>query len=145
MKAARRVRFPRIAVALLLSLALYACVDGDSPTSSDGSGRGGGAGAAGLLVGQWSRTEVFTADDGGVHSSRTVWRFGEDNSAQRLVIATDIAAAFSDTVVASALWEASGTQLTIHFQPPDSGTVSFAYQVHLSTLTIGGVQFVRDE
>jgi hypothetical protein len=134
-----------MAMALLLALALHACVDGDSPTSPGGSGRGGGTGASALLVGQWSHNEVFTDDDGGVHGSRTVWRFDDDSTAQRLVIATDIAAAFSDTVVAGALWEASGTELTIHFQPPDSGTVTFAYQVHLSTLTLGGVQFVRDE
>jgi hypothetical protein len=96
-------------------------------------------------VGQWSHDEIFTDDNGGVHSSRTVWRFEEDSTARRLVIATDVAAGFADTVAANALWEATGTKLTITFQPPDTGTVTFTYQVHLSSLTLGGVEFVRDE
>ena len=137
---------PRVTVALLAALMLAACVDGGAPLSPDTtSGRGGGTGAGALLMGQWSHTEVFTADDGGVHSSRTVWRFAEDSSAERLVIATDVAAGFADTVTTTALWAASATKLTITYQPPDSGTVTFAYQVHLSTLTLGGVEFVRDE
>ncbi|HET7622448.1 MAG TPA: hypothetical protein VFK39_11155 [Gemmatimonadaceae bacterium] len=137
---------PRLVITLVLALAIFACVDGDAPLGPDTtSGRGGGSGAAGLLIGQWSHDEVFTDDNGGVHSSKTVWRFEEDSSARRMVVATDIAAGFADTVVANALWTATGTQLTIAFQPPDSGSVTFPYQVHLSTLTIGGVQFKRDE
>lgn len=137
---------PRAAVALILTLAIFACVDGDSSLRPDTtSGRGGGSGAAALLVGQWSHDEVFTDDNGGVHSSKTVWRFEEDSTARRLVIATDVAAGFADTVAADALWEATGTQITITFQPPDTGTVTFPYQVHLSSLTLGGVEFMRDE
>lgn len=137
---------PRAAVALILTLAIFACVDGDSALRPDTtSGRGGGSGAAALLVGQWSHDEVFTDDNGGVHSSKTVWRFEEDSTARRLVIATDVAAGFADTVAADALWEATGTQITITFQPPDTGTVTFPYQVHLSSLTLGGVEFMRDE
>ncbi len=137
---------PRALIALVLALAIFACADGDAPLRPDTtSGRGGGNGAAGLLIGQWSHDEVFTDDNGGVHSSKTVWRFGEDSSAQRLVIATAVGADFADTVRANALWEAAGTQLTVTFQPPDTGSVTFAYEVHLSTLTLGGVQFQRDE
>lgn len=137
---------PRTAVAFILALAIFACVDGDSSLRPDTtSGRGGGSGASALLVGQWSHDEVFTDDNGGVHSSKTIWRFEEDSTARRLVIATDVAAGFADTVAADARWEATGTQVTIAFQPPDTGTVTFIYQVHLSTLTLGGVEFVRDE
>jgi hypothetical protein len=137
---------PRTVIALILTLAIFACVDGDAPLRPDTtSGRGGGSGAGALLVGQWSHDEIFTDDNGGVHSSRTVWRFEEDSTARRLVIATDVAAGFADTVAANALWEATGTKLTITFQPPDTGTVTFTYQVHLSSLTLGGVEFVRDE
>jgi hypothetical protein len=137
---------PRAAIALVLTLAIFACVDGDAPLRPDTtSGRGGGNGAGALLIGQWSHDEVFTDDNGGVHSSKTVWRFGSDSTAQRLVIATDVAASFADTVLTNALWEATGTALTVTFQPPDTGSVTFAYQVHLSTLTLGGVQFQRDE
>lgn len=135
---------PRAALALLLSVAILACVDGDS-TGTGTSGRGGGNGAAGLLVGQWSHTEVFDDDNGDVHSSSTVWRFEEDSTAQRMVIATSVAAGITDTVTANARWDATATDLTLTFQPPDSGTVTFPYQVHLSTLTLGGVQFTRDE
>jgi hypothetical protein len=143
----RAVRaLPRTVIALILTLAIFACVDGDAPLRPDTtSGRGGGSGAGALLVGQWSHDEIFTDDNGGVHSSRTVWRFEEDSTARRLVIATDVAAGFADTVAANALWEATGTKLTITFQPPDTGTVTFTYQVHLSSLTLGGVEFVRDE
>jgi hypothetical protein len=137
---------PRTVAALVLALAIFACVDGDSTLRPDTtSGRNGGSGAAALLVGQWSHDEVFTDDNGSVHSSKTVWRFAEDSTAQRLVIATDVAAGFADTVMANARWEASGTQLTITYQPPDTGSVTFAFQVHLSSLTLGGVEFVRDE
>lgn len=137
---------PRTATALVFALAMLACMDGDASLRPDTtSGRGGGSGAAGLLIGQWSHTRIFTDDNGGVHSSETIWRFEEDSTAHRLVIAADVAAGFADTVAAHALWEATGTKLTITFQPPDSGTVSFTYQVHLSTLTIDGVQFMRDE
>jgi hypothetical protein len=143
----RAVRaLPRTVIALILTLAIFACVDGDAPLRPDTtSGRGGGSGAGALLVGQWSHDEIFTDDNGGVHSSKTVWRFEEDSTARRLVIATDVAAGFADTVAANALWEATGTKLTITFQPPDTGTVTFTYQVHLSSLTLGGVEFVRDE
>lgn len=141
----RTFALPRTAVALVLAMAIFACTDGDSPTGTGGTGTGGGNGAAGLLVGQWSHTEVFEDDGGDLHSSKTVWRFGEDSSAQRMVIATSVAAGITDTVTANARWEATASKLTITFQPPDTGTVSFAYQVHLSTLTLGGVQFVRDE
>jgi hypothetical protein len=136
---------PRTALALVLAMAIFACVDGDSPTGNGGAATGGGNGAAGLLVGQWSHTEVFEDDNGDVHSSRTVWRFDEDSSAERMVIATSVAAGITDTVTASARWEATASKLTVTFQPPDSGTVSFNYQVHLSTLTLGGVQFLREE
>jgi hypothetical protein len=132
-------------MALVLAVAIFACVDGDSPTGTGGSGTGGGSGAAGLLVGQWSHSEVFQDDNGDVHGSRTVWRFGEDSAAKRMVIATSVAAGITDTVTANGRWEATGAKLTITFQPPDTGTVSFDYQVHLSTLTLGGVEFVRDE
>lgn len=135
---------PRAVTALVLALAIFACVDGD-PAGTGISGRSGGNGAAGLLVGQWSHDEIFSDDNGGVHSSKTVWRFEEDSTAQRLVIATDVAAGFADTVMANALWEATGTKLAITFQPPDTGSVTFTYQVHLSTLTLGGVEFMRDE
>ncbi|HET7552102.1 MAG TPA: hypothetical protein VFK04_12490 [Gemmatimonadaceae bacterium] len=137
---------PRAVVALTLALAIFACVDGDTSLRPDTTaGRGGGNGAAGLLVGQWSHSEVFTDDNGAVHGSKTVWRFDEDSTARRLVIATDVAAGFADTVAADARWEATGTQLTITFQPPDTGTVTFTYEVHLSSLTLGGVEFVRDD
>lgn len=142
-----RVAFalPRTAVVLVLALAIFACVDGDSPTGTGGSGTGGGNGAAALLVGQWSHDEVFEDDNGDMHSSRTVWRFGEDSSATRMVIATSVAAGITDTVTVNARWEATASKLTITFLSPDTGTVSFDYQVHLSTLTLGGVQFMRDE
>jgi hypothetical protein len=121
-------------------------VDGDSSLRPDtATGRGGGSGAGALLVGEWSRTEIFSDDGGGLHSSSTVWRFEQDSSARRLVIAADVAAGFADTVAANARWDATGTQLTITFQPPDSGKVTFTYQVHLSTLTLGDVEFQRDE
>jgi hypothetical protein len=138
---------PRRTIAvLILSLAIAACVDGDASLRPDtASGRGGGSGAEVLLLGQWSHTEIFSDDGGGLHSSSTVWRFENDSSARRLVIATNVAAGVSDTVAANARWEATGTQLTITFQPPDSGQVTFAYQVRLSTLTLGSVEFQRDE
>jgi hypothetical protein len=136
---------PRAAMALVLAMAIFACADGDSPTGTGGSATGGGNGAAGLLVGQWSHAEVFEDDNGDVHGSRTVWRFEEDSTAKRMVIATSVAAGITDTVTANARWEATAAKLTVTFQPPDSGTVSFNYQVHLSTLTLGGVQFVREE
>ena len=141
---------PRATLALFGALALGACLgacaDGGAPFAPHTTtGRGGGSNASALLVGQWSHDELFTADDGGVHGSRTIWRFDDDSSAMRSVIATDIAAGFADTVTARATWAATGTQLTVTYQPPDSGTVTFAYQVHLSTLTLGGVQFNRDE
>lgn len=140
------IALPRTAIALLLAFAVFACVDGDAPLRPDtASGQGGGSGAGALLIGQWSHTEVFTGDDGAVHSSSTVWRFQGDSTAQRLVIAGDVASSFADTVVANARWEATRTNVSIAFQPPDSGTVTFAYQVHLSSLTLGGVDFVRDE
>ncbi len=136
---------PRTALALVLAVAIFACVNGDSPTGNGGSATGGGNGAAGLLVGKWSHTEVFEDDNGDVHSSSTIWRFDEDSTAKRMVIATSVAAGITDTVTANARWEATASRLTVTFQPPDSGTVNFDYQVHLSTLTLGGVQFAREE
>ncbi len=141
------MRRPRSLLALVFALTvtawLAACVDGDSPTGSGTSGRGGGTGI--LLVGQWSHTKVFDDDGGDIHSSRTIWRFDRDSSAKRMVIASSVAAGITDTVSADARWEATQSRVSIVFQPPDSGTVTFAYQVHLSTLTLDGVQFVRDE
>jgi hypothetical protein len=143
MKRGGRIARVGSVLALGFAIAVAACVDGDSPTRSGTSGIGGGAAA--LLVGQWSRTVVFDDDGGDIHSSRTVWRFEADSGAKRMVIATSVAAGITDTVSADARWEATPTQVTIDFQQPDSGTVTFPYQVHLSTLTLGGVEFVRDE
>jgi len=144
-KHGRRVVRTRTLLALgfVTALAAVGCVDGDSPTRSGTSGIGGGASA--LLVGQWSRTVVFDDDAGDIHSSRTIWRFDDDSSAKRTVIATSVAAGITDTVSTNARWEATATQVTITYQQPDSGAVTFPYTVHLSTLTLGGVQFVRDE
>jgi hypothetical protein len=142
-----RVAFalPRAAMALGLAMAIFACVDGDSSTGTGGSGTGGGNGAAALLVGQWSHVEVFDDDNGDVHSSKTVWRFAEDSTAQRMVIASSVAAGITDTVTANARWEATASKIDITFLPPDTGAVSFTYQVHLSSLTLGGVEFTREE
>jgi len=141
-----RAAFPRAGMLLLATLALGACLDGGAPLAPDtpsATGGGGGGGSSSPLVGEWSRTLLFTADDGGIHTSRTIWWFDADGSAERWVIATSVAAGFADTVTDAALWDADGTRVTIAYQPPATGTVTFDYTVRSDTLTLGGESFAR--
>jgi hypothetical protein len=137
--------FPRPGILLLATFAMGACLDSGAPLAPDTPGAiGGGVGGGGsALVGEWSRTLIFTTDDGDIHSSRTIWWFDADGSAERWVIATSLAAEFADTVTAAALWDADGVRVTIAYQPPAAGTVTFDYTVRSDTLTLGGDFFVR--
>lgn len=143
---------PQVAAVLVAALALGACVDGgalSAPDTSTATGGGTGVGGSGdggsSLVGEWSRTILFTADDGDIHTSRTIWWFDADSSAARWVIAASVAAGFADTVTADALWDADGRRVTISYEPPATGTVTFDYSVRADTLTLGGEVFVRDD
>lgn len=137
----------RVAITLLVTVALGACVDGGAPVApGTTSARGGsGAGGGGALVGEWSRTVIFAADDGDIHTSRTIWWFDSSGTAERWVIAGSVAAGFADTVTATARWDASGTRVTISYQPPDTGTVTFDYAVRSDTLTLGEEEYIRDD
>lgn len=135
----------RTGLLALAALCAAACVDVGSPITREPTTAIGRPDPATALVGGWSRTVIFTAGDGDVHSSETIWHFRSDSTADRTVVATSVAAGVADTVVATALWEASGSQVTITYLPPDAGTATFEYSVHADTLTLGGQDFVRDE
>lgn len=136
--------FPRLGILLLATFAMGACLDSGGPLAAAPPGAiGGGGSGDSALVGEWSRTLLFTTDDGDIHMSRTIWSFDADGSAERWVIATSVAAGFADTVTAAALWDADGVRVTIEYQPPATGTVTFDYTVRSDTLTLGGDSFVR--
>ena len=137
--------FPRAGILLLAMFAMGACRDSGAPLAPETPGAigGGGGGGGSALVGEWSRTLIFTADDGDIHSSRTIWWFDADGSAERWVIATSVSTGFADTVTAAALWDADGVRVTIEYQPPATGAVTFDYTVRSDTLTLGGDTFVR--
>ena len=139
----------RLAVAAAaLVLALGACIDATGPAtagSSMGTGTSGGGSSAShdeRLLGRWSRTLVITTDTD-AQSSQTIWEFRADGSATRTVITLDLAMGVADTLSTDATWSTSSTFVTIAYLPPAGGTVTFAFTVSGSTLTLGSDQFTR--
>lgn len=135
------------AVSVLTVLTLQgACFDTRGPLAPIGHVESGG-GTAGTqspsLVGRWSNTVLITTPTGDVQSSQTIWSFRADGTADRTVITRSVAAGVADTVVSSARWATSGARVTITFDTPGSGTVTFDFSVSGDTLTLGGQTFTR--
>lgn len=107
-----------------------------------GSGSTGTSGSTALL-GRWTRAILLVGDNGDIHESRTTWEFRQDGSAVRTVLAWNWSAGYYDTVVAVAQWRTSGSQLTITYIAPATGTVAFSYSVNGDILTIGPDQYLR--
>lgn len=98
-------------------------------TGTSGGGTDGGATTGDArLVGRWSRTVYFYDEYGGLNSSRTEWTFAADGSAARTVTATNWDLGWSDAVVSLARWSTAGNEIVIAYQPPDAGTVRFAFR-----------------
>jgi hypothetical protein len=122
------------AVAMVLAGAL-ACGGADvTGTAGRGTGTSGGGTDGGTttgdarLVGRWSRTVYFYDEYGSLNSSRTEWTFAADGAAARTVTATNWDLGLSDAVVALARWSTAGNEIVIAYQPPDAGTVRFAFR-----------------
>ena len=82
-------------------------------------------------------------DSGSIHESRTTWEVRQDGSAIRTVLAWNLSAGFYDTVVTVAQWRTNGSQLTITYLAPSTGTAAFTFSVNGDILTIGPDQFSR--
>ena len=107
-----------------------------------GTGAGGGS-ASSALLGQWTRVILVIADNGEAHESRTTWEFRQDGSAIRTVTAWNLSQGVFDTITSVAQWSTSGSQLTITYIAPITGTVAFAYSINGDVLTVGPDQYAR--
>jgi hypothetical protein len=124
---------------------------GGAPGGSNGGsmvGTGGGTGTGGgsassALLGRWTRVLLVIADNGDAHESRTTWEFRQDGSAIRTVTAWNLSQGVFDTLTSVAQWTASGSQLTITYIAPITGTVAFAYSINGDVLTVGPDQYAR--
>ncbi len=114
---------------------------GGTLVGTGGSGRGGSVSTA--LFGTWTRAILLAADDGTIHESRTTWEFRQDGSGIRTVLAWNLTAGFYDTVVTVAQWRTAGSQLTLSYIAPTTGTAAFIWSVNGDILTIGTDQFAR--
>jgi len=124
---------------------------GGAPGGSDGGsmvGTGGGTGTGGgsassALLGRWTRVLLVIADNGDAHESRTTWEFRQDGSAIRTVTAWNLSQGVFDTITSVAQWTASGSQLTITYIAPLTGTATFSYSINGDVLTVGPDQYAR--
>jgi hypothetical protein len=107
-----------------------------------GSGAGGGS-TSGALLGRWTRVILVIADNGDAHESRTTWEFRQDGSAIRTVTAWNLSQGVFDTLTSVAQWSASGSQLTITYIAPATGTATFSYSINGDVLTVGPDQYAR--
>ena len=107
-----------------------------------GSGTGGGSTSSALL-GRWTRVILLIADDGQAHESRTTWEFRQDGSAIRSVTAWNLSQGVFDTITSVAQWSANGSQLTITYIAPSTGTATFSYSINGDVLTVGPDQYAR--
>jgi hypothetical protein len=110
--------------------------------TSGGSGTGGGS-ASTALLGRWTRVILLVADNGDAHESRTTWEFRQDGSAIRTVTAWNLSQGVFDTITSVAQWSTSGSQLTITYIAPTTGTAAFSYSINGDVLTIGPDQYAR--
>lgn len=127
-----------------VSLLLLSGCDGDlafstGPRGLSIGGRGGTQPAA--LLGRWQRTILFT-DVSGQHSSETTWEFRADGIAIRTVVTKNLTQGFSDVVVSTGRWSASGRTLSIAFTSPP-GSLLLDFSVFGNVLTLNGQDFVR--
>jgi hypothetical protein len=107
-----------------------------------GGGTGGGSTSSALL-GRWTRVILLIADDGQAHESRTTWEFRQDGSAIRTVTAWNLSQGVFDTVTSVAQWSTNGSQLTITYIAPATGTAIFSYSISGDVLTVGPDQYAR--
>ena len=160
----RRARLPALCLrTLALSAVLAACLlqaacagvevisgTGGAPGGSGGtmvgtgvgSGTGGGS-VSNALLGRWTRVILVIADNGDAHESRTTWEFRQDRSAIRTVTAWNLSQGVFDTITTVAQWTSSGSQLTITYITPVTGTATFSYSIDGDVLTIGPDQYAR--
>ena len=98
------------------------------------------------LFGVWRRTLYFQGVDGSTNSSETSWRFSPDGFAVRTVVARNLTFGYADAVHAVALWRVEAGAVVLTFQPPDAGTVRFAYAVDRvggGVLVLGRERYAR--
>ena len=98
------------------------------------------------LFGLWRRTVYFEGTDGSTNSSETSWRFSPDGLAARTVVARNLSYGYADAVRAVATWRVEGGTVVIAFEPPDRGTVRFAYAVDRAggdVLVLGRERYLR--
>ena len=107
-----------------------------------GGGTGGGSTSSPLL-GRWTRVILLIADDGQAHESRTTWEFRQDGSAIRTVTAWNLSQGVFDTLTSVAQWSTNGSQLTITYIAPATGTATFSYAINGDLLTVGPDQYAR--
>lgn len=154
----RRFRGGRLLLTSLLVLAAAvlasSCAGVEVISGSDGTGTGtggtvigtgGGSGITGssLLLGRWTRAILLQDGSGSIHESRTTWEFRQDGSAIRTVLAWNLTQGFYDTVVTVAQWRTAGSQLTLTYLAPATGTAAFGFGVNGDILTIGPDQYAR--
>jgi hypothetical protein len=107
-----------------------------------GAGSGGGSTSSAIL-GRWTRVILLIADDGQAHESRTTWEFRQDGSAIRTVTAWNLSQGVFDTLTSVAQWSTNGSQLTITYIAPATGTATFSYSINGDVLTVGPDQYAR--
>ena len=115
---------------------------GGTMVGGGGTGAGGGT-AASPLLGRWTRVILVIADNGDAHESRTTWEFRQDGSAIRTVTAWNLSQGVFDTLTSVAQWSANGSQLTITYIAPATGTATFSYSINGDVLTVGPDQYAR--
>jgi len=107
-----------------------------------GAGSGGGSTSSAIL-GRWTRVILLIADDGQAHESRTTWEFRQDGSAIRTVTAWNLSQGVFDTLTSVAQWSTNGSQLTVTYIAPATGTATFSYSINGDVLTVGPDQYAR--
>jgi hypothetical protein len=139
--------------AVLAACALQAACAGVEVISGTGGALGGsnggtmvgtgGGSTSSALLGRWTRVILLIADDGQAHESRTTWEFRQDGSAIRTVTAWNLSQGVFDTLTSVAQWSANGSQLTITYIAPATGTATFSYSINGDVLTVGPDQYAR--
>lgn len=109
-----------------------------------GAGTGTGAMHArdAALVGTWSRTVLTTGGSGYLQSSETRWTFAPDGSAERWLLTVDYGYGVGDRVVQTGAWRTAAGRVTIAYDAPPGGEVTFGYRV---VSTTAGVQLSLDD
>jgi hypothetical protein len=94
------------------------------------------------LLGTWSRTLLTTGASGFLLSSETRWTFAADGGVERRVVTYDYGFGLGDQVITTGTWTTDAGSITIRFDAPLGGSVSFAYRV---TATLEGALLALDD